>query len=119
MSSLEKLEKFGNEVDGVLVIADLPFPSPEELELSDEKRRELESTYFRSYGRLWRLGLPIHKFRDLLGVIVPRERIDEAEQAIREIREEYEKLNLSLRPKLILIRLSKEESDGLVSLVTG
>jgi hypothetical protein len=116
---MASLEKFGDEVDGALVIADLPFPSPEELELNDERRRELESTYFRSYGRLWSLGLPIHKFRDLLGVIVPRERIDEAELAIREIRESYEKLNLSLKPKLVLIRLSKEESDGLARLVTG
>jgi hypothetical protein len=114
---MASLEESGDEVVGALLVANLP--SPEELGLRGEKRYELES----AYSQLWSLG-PTYKFgKDVLGVMVPRWRIGEAERAIREIREAYEKTDMPLKPKLteinitygikkpklLLIRLSEEE----------
>jgi hypothetical protein len=112
------LEKCGEEIDGVLVIADLPFPSLEEL--SDEQRREFETTYFRSYGALMNLSILYIPFvRDVLSVVIPRERFGEAEGIISEVKGAYEKLGLPLKPKFVLIKLSREELDSLAKFVTG
>jgi hypothetical protein len=107
-----------NEVAGALLICDLPFPSLEEL--SDEQRREFESAYFRSYGALMNLSILYIPFvRDALSVVIPRERFGEAEGIISEVKGAYEKLGLPLRPKFVLIKLSRGELDSLARFVTG